>query len=231
MDEVVFDLFLAPLCQQSGGVGLQRIDARADVRRRVVPFHQLRRFFNTPAPLPSRHQPFGMRITHVRMRRLQIRKQPPGGVELAQIAAQHCVHEAGLSAESAAFGHLDGFVDGGVARDSVEPENLVKPEPGGFAALVSAGRDPPGGRSTSPRWPAIEPLRRPIPGPGGGRQAPAATRQAPFPECLPRRFLRPLRVHAKPGPQFLLVFVHSTPLMMAAPSGDASVKVYYARGI
>ena len=52
-----------------------------------------------------------------------------GFVLLAQITAQHSVHKTGLGAETVLFGQLDGFVDGGVIGNPVEPKNLVEAEP------------------------------------------------------------------------------------------------------
>ncbi len=48
---------------------------------------------------------------------------------LAQIAAQDGVDEAGLVAVAGAFGQLDCFVDGGMRRYAVKPENLVESKP------------------------------------------------------------------------------------------------------
>ena len=62
------------------------------------------------------------------MRGFQLGEPLPGGVEFAKVVPQHRVHETGLGGHAAAFGHLDSFVDGGVARDSIEPENLVESE-------------------------------------------------------------------------------------------------------
>jgi hypothetical protein len=50
------------------------------------------------------------------------------GFGLAQIPAQDRVHETGLRPETAALCQLDGFVDGGVVGDTVEPEDLVEPQ-------------------------------------------------------------------------------------------------------
>ena len=49
-------------------------------------------------------------------------------VGLAQITAQYGVDETGLMAVTGTFGLLDGFMDGGVRWDTVEPENLVEAE-------------------------------------------------------------------------------------------------------
>ena len=49
-------------------------------------------------------------------------------VKFAQVAAQDGVDEAGLRNVAGALGLLDGFMDGGVRRDAVEPENLVEAE-------------------------------------------------------------------------------------------------------
>ncbi|MEY2467109.1 MAG: hypothetical protein QOD03_1630, partial [Verrucomicrobiota bacterium] len=38
------------------------------------------------------------------------------------------VHKPGLRAKAAAFGLLNGFVDGGVIGNAVEPKNLIKAE-------------------------------------------------------------------------------------------------------
>jgi hypothetical protein len=50
----------------------------------------------------------------------------PGAIPFAQQSAQHGVDESGLRFESHAPGELDGFVDGGVIGDTVEPEKLVE---------------------------------------------------------------------------------------------------------
>jgi hypothetical protein len=55
--------------------------------------------------------------------------KPARFVGFAQVTAQDGVDEARLGAVTAAFGLLDGFVDGGVIRDAIQPENLVEPEP------------------------------------------------------------------------------------------------------
>ena len=56
----------------------------------------------------------------------EFRKRGFGGIELAEVTAQDGVDEAGLRAEAGLFGLLDGFIDGGVVGDAVEPENLVE---------------------------------------------------------------------------------------------------------
>jgi len=70
-----------------------------------------------------------MGIAQVRLRGFQLGQQAPGGVELAQVAAQDSVNEPRLQVEAALPGQLDGFVNGGVVGDAIEPKDLVKAEP------------------------------------------------------------------------------------------------------
>src|SRR5581483_3136506 len=49
-------------------------------------------------------------------------------VKFAQIAAQNGIDKSGLRAEAGTFGGFNRFVDGGVRRNAVEPENLIKAE-------------------------------------------------------------------------------------------------------
>src|SRR5208282_6555284 len=72
---------------------------------------------------------------------------------LAQVAAQNSVHKTGLGAETVLFGEFDGFVDGSVVGNPVEPKNLVEAEPqqvlqGGllFAPICFSGDEPVEGR-------------------------------------------------------------------------------------
>ena len=82
-------------------------------------------------------QPFGMRPAERRLGGFQSGQQFSGLVGFAQIAAQDGVDKTGLRAKAVVLGEFDGFVDGGVVGNPVEPENLVKAEPqqileGGF---------------------------------------------------------------------------------------------------
>ena len=65
----------------------------------------------------------------MRLPRLEFGQQAPGGVGLAQVAAQDGIDESRLGGEAALPGQLDGFVDGGMVGDAFEPENLVKAQP------------------------------------------------------------------------------------------------------
>ena len=73
----------------------------------------------------------------------------------AQIAAQNGVHKTGLGAKTVLLGQFDGFMDGGVVGNPVEPENLVKAEP----QQILQGRFlfPPVG------FPGDEPVERGLP--------------------------------------------------------------------
>ena len=180
-DEVIFHTFVAPLGQEFAGVGLQGVDAGEGLRRRVVPFHQLRRAVGAPAFLPAGHQPFRMGIAKVRLLCLQLGQQAPGGVELAQVAAQDGIDESRLGVKAALPGQLDGFVDGGMVGDAIEPEDLVKAEPQQvLQRWASAGARPSCGRSANRGSPASGRCHRPVPGTGGGRRAKAASGPAPL---------------------------------------------------
>ena len=50
-------------------------------------------------------------------------------VKLAEIGAENGVDETGLRDVAGALGLLDGFVNGGVRRNAIEPEYLVEAEP------------------------------------------------------------------------------------------------------
>ena len=142
-DEIVLHVFPAPLFQQFAGIGFQRVDPRKRFRRRIVPGEQLRGLFQSPALLPARKQPFGMRPAGRGLGNFQIGQKFSGGAGFAQIAAQDGVHKSGLRPEAVLSGQFDGFVHGGMAGNTVEPENLVETEPqeilqGGFL-FASAG--------------------------------------------------------------------------------------------
>ena len=47
-------------------------------------------------------------------------------VELPQVGAEDGVDESGLRNVAGTLGLLDGFVDGGVRRNAIQPENLVE---------------------------------------------------------------------------------------------------------
>ena len=111
-----------------GRLKFQGIDAGEGFGWGVVPLHELRGFFGAPTFLPADDEPFGMGIAEVRLSRFEVGEEGFGGVEFAQVAAQDGIDEAGLRAESVLPGLLDGFVDGGVVGDAVEPENLVEAE-------------------------------------------------------------------------------------------------------
>jgi hypothetical protein len=69
-------------------------------------------------------------------------EEEAGSVAFAAVATEESVEEAGLGSEAGMAGEFDGFVDGGVVGDAVEPEELVETEAeegaeGGL--LVAAG--------------------------------------------------------------------------------------------
>jgi len=51
-----------------------------------------------------------------------------GLVAFAKVSAKDGVDEAGLRTEAEAFAKLDGFMDGGVIGNAVEPKDLVEAE-------------------------------------------------------------------------------------------------------
>jgi len=63
-------------------------------------------------------------------------------VEFSQISTQDCVDETSLPGETGLFRKLDGFVDGGVVGDTVEPEKSGKVRAGGGFARRFVARVP-----------------------------------------------------------------------------------------
>ena len=111
-----------------------------------------------------------MRVTEVRLRGFEIRKRGFGGVEFAQVTAQDGVDESRLRTEAGLFGLLDGFVNGGVIGNAVEPENLVKAEAQAAFATSASGRGRAFcGRSANPARLASGPPHTPTPGTGRDR--------------------------------------------------------------
>src|SRR5262249_49107531 len=91
-----------------------------------VPVEQLGGFFGAPTFLPASHEPFGVGIADVGLGRLEFGEQGFGGVELAEVTAEDGVDESGLGAEASLFCLFNSFIDGGMVRDAVEPEDLVE---------------------------------------------------------------------------------------------------------
>ena len=125
-DEIVVDSFGAPAFEEGGGVGFEAVESGVGFGRGVVPLEQLGDAGGVPALEPAGDQPIGLGITQGGLGDFEIGEQPAGGFGLAQATAQNGVDEAGLGAEAGAFGQLDGFMNGGVRRDAVEPEDLVE---------------------------------------------------------------------------------------------------------
>ena len=70
-----------------------------------------------------------MRVADVGLAGFKVGECGFGGIAFAQITAEDGVDESGLRTKACLFGLLDGFIDGGVAGNAVQPENLVEPEP------------------------------------------------------------------------------------------------------
>src|SRR6185369_7832850 len=68
-----------------------------------------------------------MGITDVGLVRFQVSQELSCRIKVAKIPAEDCVDESRLSAEAISLRQLNGFVDCGVVRDAIQPENLVKP--------------------------------------------------------------------------------------------------------
>ena len=126
--KIVFDAFIAPLRQEFARISLEKVDSGKGPGRSVVPFHQLGGFFFAPTFLPPRDEPFRVRKAEARLVGFQIRQQTPCGLELSQITAQQGIGEAGLCCEAEMLDQLDSLVHRGVVGDTLEPEDLVKPE-------------------------------------------------------------------------------------------------------
>ena len=67
-----------------------------------------------------------MRPTERRLGVFHVRENFLYLISFAQVAAQNGIDETGLGAVAGVLGLLNGFVDGGVRRNAVEPENLVE---------------------------------------------------------------------------------------------------------
>ena len=153
--KIVLDIFLAPFFEQFAGVGFKRVHAGKGFWRGVVPFEQLFRALVAKAFLPFLNQPLRMREADGRVGCFQILEGLFGGVKFAQITAQDGVDKAGFGAEALAFGEFDGFMDGGVRRDFIEPEDLVEAQ---AKEILYAGVLP-----AALRLPGNEPIQRGLP--------------------------------------------------------------------
>jgi hypothetical protein len=88
-------------------------------------------------------------MAKMRLMGLEFGQQAAGVLKFAQVTAQHRVDKSGLRTETALPRQLDRFVDRGMMRDAIEPEDLVQPKPQEIlqrrfldAALRFAGDEP-----------------------------------------------------------------------------------------
>jgi len=156
-DKIVFNVFLTPAIHEPGGVGFQRVDAGEGFRRGVIPGEERLQAFRAKLLPPFFHEPFGMGPAERRLGNFHVGENFFNLVGFAQVAAQYGVDETGLSVVAGAFGLLDGFMDSGVRRDTVEPEKLVEAEAQEILkrrALFPAGRGPAGDEAVERGLPA-----------------------------------------------------------------------------
>ena len=108
---------------------LERVDPRKRFRRGVVPSEQLACWFITELFAPFFHEPFGMRPAERGLGNFHVGEDLLYLVRLTQIAAQNRVDKPRLRTVAGVFGEFNGFMDGGVRRNAVEPEDLIEAEP------------------------------------------------------------------------------------------------------
>ena len=125
-DEIVIDVFLAPLGQQAGGICFKRVYAGKGFGRRIIPSQQTMSLLWPEALGPALDQPFRMGKAKMRLSGAQFGQQQVGGRKLTQVSAQQGINESGLWTKSHAFGQLDSDVDRGMAGNAVQPEDLVQ---------------------------------------------------------------------------------------------------------
>ena len=121
--------------------------------RGVVPLKQLACEVGAPALLPAFPKPFRMGVASGRVFLLESFERLFGGFSFAQVASQDGVDEPGLRSEAVAPGQFDGFIDGRMIGNAIEPKHLVKPKTQKdlqerlLRAARSFGRDQPIKRS------------------------------------------------------------------------------------
>ena len=142
LEKIVPDVFVAPTFEEFGGIGLEGVDAGKSFRRFIIPGEELAGGVFAELLTPLFHEPFGVGPAEGGLGDFHVREDFADVIGFAEVAAENGVDEAGLGTVAGALGHLDGFVDGGMGWDAVQPKNLVEAEAeeildGG--ALVAAG--------------------------------------------------------------------------------------------
>src|SRR5579863_5574688 len=127
-DEIVFHILLAPAFDEFGGIGLERVDTGIGLWRLVVPREKLAGGVVAELLAPFFDEPFGVGPAEGGLGKFHVREDFADVIGLAEVAAKDGIDEPGLGTVAGAFGELDGLVDSGVWRDTVQPEDLVEAE-------------------------------------------------------------------------------------------------------
>jgi hypothetical protein len=126
--EVVIDAFLAPGIDDLAGVGLEGIDAGVGGGGGIIPGESGLEFLGGEAGLPAFDDPLGVGPAEGGIGGAEVFEEGFGFLDDAGVMAEDGVDKTGLGAEVEGVSGLDGFVDGGVWGDAVEPEELVETE-------------------------------------------------------------------------------------------------------
>jgi hypothetical protein len=127
-DEVVGDIFLAPLEQELAGRASERIHAGERGGGDVIPLEELLGDLAAPALEPAGAEPLWVGIAQVRLTGFEAVDECAGNLPFPAVGAEDGVDETALGAGAEGAGEFDGFVDDGVVGNAIEPEQLVEAE-------------------------------------------------------------------------------------------------------
>jgi hypothetical protein len=150
-DEVVGDIFLAPLEQELAGRDPERVNAGEGGGCDVIPLEKLLGDLATPALEPAGTEPLWVGIAQVRLTGFEAVDECAGLLPFPAVGAEDGVDETALGAGAEGAGEFDGLVDDGMVGHAIEPEQLVEAE----AEECGEG----GGRVGLPAFASDEPVK------------------------------------------------------------------------